>query len=264
MKAPVLGGLLSGAGSVLGSAFGLMGQGAQNRANMRLAEYQHNKNVEMWKMQNEYNSPSAQMERYREAGLNPNLIYGSGTASAGNASSPPQYQAPNIQWDVGKLDFGSALSMYNDLRVKNAQIDNMSAQSNLANSKALTEGILASNLALKNQGLETSNIFAKEKLKDYTSLDRAMKTIKARQASNLEQNVYEVADANLRNLLQNLKIGNARVNNLEADTAVKQYEVNLNKLGVTKNDNPLLRMILEGLGKFGISKNLIPENNLFR
>lgn len=154
--------------------------------------------------------------------------------------------------------------MYNDLRVKNAQIDNMSAQSNLANSKALTEGILASNLALKNQGLETSNIFAKEKLKDYTSLDRAMKTIKARQASNLEQNVYEVADANLRNLLQNLKIGNARVNNLEADTAVKQYEVNLNKLGVTKNDNPLLRMILEGLGKFGISKNLIPENNLFR
>lgn len=74
MKAPVLGGLLSGAGSVLGSAFGLMGQGAQNRANMRLAEYQHNKNVEMWKMQNEYNSPSAQMERYREAGLNLTLF----------------------------------------------------------------------------------------------------------------------------------------------------------------------------------------------
>lgn len=31
---------------------------------------------DMWNATNEYNSPEAQMERYKDAGLNPNLIYG--------------------------------------------------------------------------------------------------------------------------------------------------------------------------------------------
>lgn len=31
--------------------------------------------LQMWNMENEYNSPSSQMQRYQQAGLNPNLIY---------------------------------------------------------------------------------------------------------------------------------------------------------------------------------------------
>lgn len=58
-------------------------------------------NMQMWKMQQEYNSPANQMKRYREAGLNPNLIYGSGSASAGNATSAPEMQAH--QSGVGKF-----------------------------------------------------------------------------------------------------------------------------------------------------------------
>lgn len=59
-----------------------------NAAQMELAKYQADRNLELWNLNNEYNSPVKQMERYREAGLNPNLIYGSGSASAGNASAP--------------------------------------------------------------------------------------------------------------------------------------------------------------------------------
>lgn len=33
-------------------------------------------NLELWNLTNEYNSPSAQMKRYQDAGLNPFLIYG--------------------------------------------------------------------------------------------------------------------------------------------------------------------------------------------
>lgn len=54
---------------------------------------QNQYNMQMWKMQQEYNTPANQMKRYREAGLNPNLIYGNGTASAGNATSAPEMQA---------------------------------------------------------------------------------------------------------------------------------------------------------------------------
>lgn len=45
-----------------------------------------------WQQQAEYNTPANQMARYRDAGLNPNLIYGSGQASAGNMTSAPDYQ----------------------------------------------------------------------------------------------------------------------------------------------------------------------------
>lgn len=33
-------------------------------------------NIALWNMQNAYNTPKAQMARFKEAGLNPNLIYG--------------------------------------------------------------------------------------------------------------------------------------------------------------------------------------------
>ena len=62
----------------------------QTQQNKKLAQYSFNKNVEMWKMQNEYNSPKNQMSRLSESGLNPNLMYGKGTV--GNAQTMPQYQ----------------------------------------------------------------------------------------------------------------------------------------------------------------------------
>lgn len=76
---------------LVSGGLGLIGTFLQNRANKKLAQYSFNKNVEMWRMQNEYNAPKAQMKRLQEAGLNPNLIYGKGTV--GNAQTMPQYQA---------------------------------------------------------------------------------------------------------------------------------------------------------------------------
>ena len=74
------------------------------RQNKKLAQHSFNKNVEMWKMQNKYNSPKSQMARYNEAGLNPNLMYGKGTP--GNAQTMPQYQALPSSGEV----FGQAVT----------------------------------------------------------------------------------------------------------------------------------------------------------
>nr|QGT50721.1 hypothetical protein Elusimicrob1349_1910 [uncultured Elusimicrobia bacterium] len=49
------------------------------------AKAQNEQQLQWWNMQNEYNSPAAQMARYKAAGLNPNLV--SGQISSGNASS---------------------------------------------------------------------------------------------------------------------------------------------------------------------------------
>ena len=46
-------------------------------------------------MQNEYNTPANQMKRLQDAGLNPNLIYGSGSANTGIAGGvAPSKPAP--------------------------------------------------------------------------------------------------------------------------------------------------------------------------
>lgn len=66
------------------------------RANKEAAELAYQRQQEMWHMQNAYNSPQAQMQRYQDAGLNPHLIYGQG--SPGNASNMPQYQPPDYQY----------------------------------------------------------------------------------------------------------------------------------------------------------------------
>lgn len=71
------------------------------------AELAYQRSVEMWHAQNMYNTPQAQMQRFKEGGLNPHLIYGQG--SAGNASSPPQYQPANLQYRYEAPTYGAAL-----------------------------------------------------------------------------------------------------------------------------------------------------------
>ena len=76
-------GLITAVSSILGGLFG-------NRSNKRANESTYR----LWKENNGYNTPAAQMERLKQAGLNPNLVYGSITT--GNSSSPASYQAPTI------------------------------------------------------------------------------------------------------------------------------------------------------------------------
>ena len=92
--------ILAGGAKLLGSKLFQTGasQLLQNKSNKKLAQYSFDKNVEMWKMQNQYNSPKNQMQRFIDAGLNPNLMYGKGTP--GNSTTLPQYQGLPSSGDV--------------------------------------------------------------------------------------------------------------------------------------------------------------------
>lgn len=61
----------------------------QNAWNKEQSLEAYQRDLEMWNLQNEYNSPSSQMARYQAAGLNPLLVYGQG--NPGNASGAPSY-----------------------------------------------------------------------------------------------------------------------------------------------------------------------------
>ena len=129
-----IGAIVGGLGSLAGSMIGANAQRQANIQNMQLAKYQNNwqtaenekayaRSVEMWNMQNQYNSPTAQMSRLRQAGLNPNLVYGSGV-TGNSAGSAPQYQPAKIQratmepyrgWNLGISD---AVSTFMAMRQK--------------------------------------------------------------------------------------------------------------------------------------------------
>ena len=112
--------------------------------NYALSEYEFDRNKEMWNLMNEYNTPQAQMQRFKEAGLNPMLIYQQGTP--GNATSPAQYQKPNIQFTPGK-DTNARLS---------AAMDVIGVVTNLAQSIGgmIDQGL---NLQLKENQVYESN-----------------------------------------------------------------------------------------------------------
>ena len=157
-------GIIAGVGSLLGSGINAIAQNRANRQNLKLAQYQNawqsaendkafKNNILMWNMQNAYNSPTAQMSRLRQAGLNPNLVYGSGV-TGNNAGSAPQYEPIKVQratmepyrgWNLGLSD---AVSVYMAARQNKAQIENMEAQNKLIKEQARTEGIRQGNIAM--------------------------------------------------------------------------------------------------------------------
>lgn len=109
---------------------GLFGAHQQSRYNRRYAAEQHGYNMELMRYQNEYNSPSSQMQRFRDAGLNPNLMYGQG--SSGNMESAPRYP------DIKPGDYQSALSGVGT-QVQQARL--MSAQADLTEQKVNESGV---------------------------------------------------------------------------------------------------------------------------
>jgi hypothetical protein len=113
--------------TAVGLASNQLIQGGRNKKareyGREMAEYSFNKNVEMWNMQNEYNSPSAQIKRYRDAGLNPRLMYGDGGgASSGQATQLPKYQTPNAQAQHTPLSTTEMIQTFQNLRMNAEQV----------------------------------------------------------------------------------------------------------------------------------------------
>lgn len=74
----------------------------QNEMNRKNAAEQFARERQLQQEAREYDSPGAQMKRFIEAGLNPHMIYGGGSGSAGQAFPIHAPQMPGV--NVGAVD----------------------------------------------------------------------------------------------------------------------------------------------------------------
>ena len=99
--AAIAGAGINAGSSILGGILNFFSNSSTNDRNERLMREQWERELRMWKMNNAYNDPSAQMERLRRAGINPALAYASGvenvsasSADVGDAADMKAFQMP--------------------------------------------------------------------------------------------------------------------------------------------------------------------------
>jgi len=128
-----IGPAIGAVGGIVGSLF----KGKQDRDFSREQfEAQNREFDRRFNMTNEYNSPRNQAARLEQAGLNKALMYGQGAAGAsGNTQLQGQSNAQAVN-HVDPLSTGlSYLSAFQDLRVKQAQADNIAADTSMKASR---------------------------------------------------------------------------------------------------------------------------------
>lgn len=274
---PFWGGVIGAAGGLAGTAINAAWQGAMNKKTRKWNEkmyYQQRADaLADWNRMNEYNSPAAQMERFKEAKLNPNLIYGQTNETAPVRSSSVEGWSPK----AGQVD-GDILSnmfmMIYDLAKTAQETQNLKQQEEILKLDASIKGITrdSSQLAFDTQSVlygttlrkahaETYNLevqsrildshLQQEKVKEEV-LQRTKETTVAQALQRYNTALLEQAQikANTAKTEEEKKritqdIANMQEMNkiLKSDVIIKQFEEKLSQYGSLKSDNALFRAI---------------------
>lgn len=102
-------------GSIVSS---LIGARRQKKENREVMQFQKDANEQYLQQQMEYNSPASQMQRFQDAGLNPNLIYGQG--NPGNQTAP--LQSPDLKPTDFQGVFGNLAQVLNQTALTQSQV----------------------------------------------------------------------------------------------------------------------------------------------
>lgn len=240
----------STAGSIAGAAVTTLGNAAvaaasnrrQYKNQIKAMEQQQAYNKELWDYQNAYNTPQAQMQRLQDAGLNPRLIYGAGSAGGGNAGSiaptdVPARQAISPQlpdlWEK-RLAVRQADAQY---AATTQSIDSMKQQASLREIE-----IALKNLNLMKEGIRSKNYgdLAQAELdtQKFVSLRSAELFANERKKGNVMDQLIDVRGEQLKGT--------------QLDNIFKQNRNDLARLGIYSSDDAKLRMLVQAAKRMNI------------
>lgn len=217
------------------------GQTNANNQNLALMYGQQAYNTRMWERQTEYNSPLNQMKRFKEAGLNPNLIYGQGTP--GNADPVRPYSTPELK----SIQSGTQAPYFNDIS------PTMMQGAAIAQQRPLLAAQTANQLAdAKKKGVDTS---IQEKTLDsqvksaFNNAEIGSETLKQQKvASDIAEATKAMRVDQVRqqlSLTTQQAIQAINKNSLfEFERSITQFQSTLASQGLTPTDNVIARMLL--------------------
>lgn len=233
-------------GTLIAAGIGAASQGANALAigkmnrktrewNEKQYEIQRIHALRDWETQNKYNSPAEQMKRLKEAGLNPNLVYGKG---ADNISAP--VRSTDVKgWNPNPVEFDpqfatGALSNYYDLEYRQEQTNLLKKQQEIANAELISK-ILNQAQTMANTAKTQFDLQQAKDLK-LTSIE----TAKA-QLDQLKTSTKATFDANERaELMKNPNfelamenVLNARLGRAKTEAEVQQIKQNIKNLKTT-------------------------------
>jgi len=284
------GSLISGGSNILGVGMDALIQSGQNKEARRYSTYMYDRQradaLADWNMQNEYNSPQAQMARLKAAGLNPMLVYGSGSqvsaAGTPRGSSEGHWQPQRISVQGG---LQGSIQAFQDTRLKQLQADLYNEQ--IANLKSRTAGQDIQNIGygyhnnlmdlqaarglyeyqLRQQfgapiesaklvGMQAHNQYTLDENERRTLLTNRSLEVSAEQILNMRasRNQTEATTDEIRQRIINLKTSNQ----------LMLFEKKLNEAGLTKSDPYWQRaaaMLMQGVGSKDGNELYNPKTN---
>lgn len=284
------------AGATLGGAgINAASQGKINRKtrqwNEKMYTIQRQHAQDDWHLQNEYNSPRAQMARLKEAGLNPNLVYDNGATTI----APPVRSTEAKSWNPEAPNLGSGISdsilSYIDTRMKEKQINLLDTQNTVAQNDAAMRLAQIANLNVQTANTVQNTAksqFELDLAKDLRSGSLQMQQLQndklaaenhkiavdtwytlnqdERSAALNSATIAEAAQRILTMKLQNTKIPAERaeilqrIENIKKDATLKQLDIELKKTGAQPSDALWQRTLMRLLDP--LNKTLKPPTDM--
>ena len=183
-----LSGIISGAGAVAGAGINAYASGRMNRRaekfnreeaekqrawNENMADKQNAWNYRLWQETLDYDKPENQLQRLKEAGLNPLYfgLDGNSAAAFQGAAQPLGYErasAPNYENPAtsGIGAFTQLTSLAKDIELKNAQIDKLSEE---ATGTKLDNQFKDMTMSARAEGVELANNATREQISEVKS-----------------------------------------------------------------------------------------------
>lgn len=268
------------AGQITSTAVGAYAQQKLNKAtrkyNDQVYARQRADSLKDWTMQNEYNSPQAQMQRLKMAGLNPNLIYGKG---AGDMTSGAVRSSEQPAWNPKAPDYsGIGTSLMDYMRVKqmDAQIDNLRAQNTVilqdqmlkkAQTSATEISAQRGQVALENDPIRMklenrlSDISADVKLNQISNMmnqwelsKEQLDIVRQTKPATIQMAVERILNMQMERAKDEAQrdIIREQIKNVQNSATLQQLEIDLKKNGVTWSDALWQRVAATVLGEAGV------------
>lgn len=256
-------------------------QGKMNRKtlkfNKQMMKTQREWALQDWDRANQYNHPAQQMQRLREAGLNPHLIYGSGSAT--NTASNVQ-ATPSADWNPRAPDISSILTSpanaYMETRSFQAQQKLLDAQTlkvlsdvdtsrfDLSQKERLAD-TQASIMQEMLTGKRIDNVINQERnIRDWLNTTKSLEEATTRIDKMLSEMDYqrmmkEKGNEEIKSIKQMRSKVSEEINQMRKDGTIKDFEIQLNKAGLTKGDPLYARLAKLVADSAGLSTDTIKQ-----